>query len=86
MNKAELVQSVAKQTGLTQPQTLATVNAILETILNDLENGGEVTLQKFGTFKNVTRAAHVARNPATGQNVNVPEKTKKTFKFTASVR
>ena len=62
------------------------MNAIVETIQENLQAGGEVVLVGFGTFSVADRAARVGRNPATGETIKIaasrvvkfrPEKTLK---------
>jgi len=85
MNKADLVKAVAQKANLSKLDADKAVTALLEAIPYALDEGEKVTLYEFGTFKNVVRKAHVARNPATGELINIPEKTKKVFKFAKGV-
>ena len=79
MNKAELVQSVADQTGLTKKASREAIDAITSVITDALARGEKVTLVGFGAFKVVERKARKGRNPRTGQIVQIP--TKKLPKF-----
>ena len=63
MNKADLVASVAKQTGLTKKDSEAAVKAVLEGIEKALEKGDKVQLIGFGTFEVRARKARTGRNP-----------------------
>ncbi len=63
MNKAELVASVAKQTGLTKKDSEAAVKAVLESIEKSLKKGDKVQLIGFGTFEVRARKARTGRNP-----------------------
>jgi DNA-binding protein HU-beta len=80
MNKAELVDFVAQQTGTYKKDAKAAVDAVLEGIERGLLADGKVTLVGFGNFLTKQRAPRVARNPQTGATVNVPAKTVPTFK------
>ena len=86
MNKRELAAQIAKDIGLTQAEVARAVNAIVETIQENLQAGGEVVLVGFGTFSVADRAARVGWNPATGETIKIaasrvvkfrPEKTLK---------
>lgn len=85
MNKAELVKSIAKKSGLTIAQSQSALDAVTETIVETLNSGDEVGLKGFGTFKVKTREARTGRNPKTGAPVAIPAKNKATFKFSKEV-
>ncbi|MCK4330728.1 HU family DNA-binding protein [candidate division WOR-3 bacterium] len=74
MTKAELVDRVAKAAGLTKRAGLQAVNAFVDTVSAAMSKGDKVTLVGFGTFDVTTRKARKARNPRTGQVINVPSK------------
>lgn len=57
-----------------------TVKEAADLIARECDAGERIILRGFGTFKQVTRAARTARNPATGAVVDVPAKTVLTFK------
>jgi DNA-binding protein HU-beta len=63
MNRAELVDSVAKATGQTKQQVHDTMSAILHTITGTLAKGDRVMLVGFGTFERRNRRARVGVNP-----------------------
>ena len=81
MNKGELVDAVAEKVGLTRSQTGEALDAAIETITEALKRGEEVKIVGFGTFVVTDRAAGEARNPRTGERVQVP--ASKTPKFRA---
>ena len=78
MNKTDMAQKLAKQTGLTQTVANDVVDAIFSTesgkgiIAAELDAGSKVTISGFGTFATKDRAARKGRNPATGQEINIP--------------
>lgn len=93
MTKKEIVKTISEEMGLTQLKTKEivqkTFNAIIETLVEDTEsklqageNGtlGRIELRNFGVFEVKKRAARKARNPRTGERVDVPEKFVVTFK------
>jgi DNA-binding protein HU-beta len=69
MTKAELVAAVADKTGLNRNQAKEALEAVLATVTTTLKKGDPVRLVGFGTFKPVSRAAGMARNPRTGASV-----------------
>jgi integration host factor subunit beta len=83
MIRSELVQHIADENpGL----RLGEVEAIVETILNQLESGGRVELRGFGAFSVRGREARTGRNPRTGAAVAVPSKNVPYFKAGKELR
>lgn len=74
MNKAELVEEVASQTGLTKRICRQTVDSITAAITDSLASGEKVTLVGFGSFKVRKRKARRGRNPQTGTEIQIPAK------------
>ena len=70
-NKAELVSEVASKTKLTKKQVANTVDAILDSIQENLAKGEKVQLIGFGTFEVRHRAARKGRNPQTGDEIEI---------------
>ena len=81
MNKAELIDAVAKSTKQTKTNVEETLNALMAAVQSSLAKGGSVQLIGFGTFDVSNRAARVGRNPATGKELKIP--AKKVVKFKA---
>jgi len=79
MNKAQLVEEVAKVTCSKKEAGLA-VDAIIAAIEKALKKGGEVTLVGFGTFKVSKRKARKGRNPQTGAVLKIAAKKVPVFK------
>jgi len=80
MNKAELIEAVAKSTGETKASTAKIVDAVFETIAAS----SEVTIYGFGKFEHALRAARKGRNPLTGKEIDIPAKTAFVFKASKS--
>ncbi|MGE0828473.1 MAG: HU family DNA-binding protein [Hyphomonadaceae bacterium] len=80
MNKAELVNAVADR--LNEPKTKVgeTLDAIFDAITDSLKQGDEVRLPSFGVFAAAKTAERKARNPQTGEEVNVPAGVRARFK------
>ena len=72
MNKRELVQQVAGRADLSSGQAAGAVEAALAAIESELAAGGEVAITGFGRFSVAERAARQARNPRTGEPIEVP--------------
>ncbi len=89
MNKSDLAQEVADQTGLTQANAAAAVDAIFGgdgLIAGALAGGEAVTIAGFGKFEARERAAREGRNPATGESVMIAAKTVPAFKAARALR
>ncbi len=80
MTKAELVDLITGGTGLNRRDTVTVVNLIMENIGNALATGDKVELRGFGSFKVKSRRSRLARNPRTGDAVDVPAKRVPYFK------
>ena len=65
MNRAELVEQVAKATGTPKSEVTRTLSAMLHSITGALSKGDKVTLVGFGTFERRNRKARTGRNPRT---------------------
>ena len=74
MNKSDLINWVAKETGVTKKTAQLCLNATLGGIAHSLTKKDKVTLVGFGTFYTLKRKARKARNPRTGSTINVPAK------------
>ena len=74
MNKAELVEEVANQTGLTMKTSREAVNAIISAISDSLGREEKVTLVSFGTFQVMERKARRGVNPQTRETIEIPAK------------
>lgn len=72
MNKKELVAAVADDADLTKDQAASAVDAMIKHIQDALQNGEEVRIPGFGSFKVADRKATTARNPRTGETIKVP--------------
>lgn len=80
MNKAQLIESVAKATQLTKVDAEAVLNTALDTIKKSVKKGEDVTLIGFGTFTKSKRKARLGRNPQTGKEIKIPAMTVPKFR------
>lgn len=80
MNKTEFIKAVADKAGITLKDAKAAVDASLEVIQDEVVAGNEVAFVGFGTFAKKTRAARKGINPATKQQIDIPETQVPTFK------
>jgi nucleoid DNA-binding protein len=80
VTKKEIVKTISEEIGLTQLKTKEIVQKTFDAIVETLVEEGRIELRNFGVFEVKKRAARKARNPRTGQRVDVPEKYVVTFK------
>lgn len=80
MTKKDIVRTISEEVGLTQQQTKEIVQKTFDAIIECLVREGRIELRNFGVFEVKSRAARKARNPRTGQQVDVPQKHVVTFK------
>ncbi|HLV52990.1 MAG TPA: HU family DNA-binding protein [Cryomorphaceae bacterium] len=79
MNKAELVEAMAAESGLSKADAKKALDAFINTTTNVLKKNDRVALVGFGSFSVSERAARKGRNPQTGKEINI--KAKKVVKF-----
>jgi len=80
MNKAELVEEVRTETGLTKKVSREAIDAIVSAIIDSLAREERVTLVGFGTFQVMERKSRKGRNPRTGKEIQIPAKKVPKFK------
>ena len=71
MNKAELVEAIAKKTDASNASVERMVNAFIETVTTSLTKGQSVQLVGFGSFNVTKRKARAGRNPRTGAAIKI---------------
>lgn len=86
MNKKALTNKVAEAAGITKKDANLVIGHVMTGIKEGLFEDGKVTLVGFGTFKVVLRAARKARNPQTGEPIDVPAKMVPKFKASKAMR
>ncbi|HBP18265.1 MAG TPA: integration host factor subunit beta [Planctomycetes bacterium] len=80
VSKKEIVKTVSEKHGLTTTQTSQIVQVFMNQIIDELARGNRIEFREFGIFELKRRKPRIARNPKTGDQVEVPEKTVVTFK------
>lgn len=80
MNKAELIEKVANETGLTKKDAKTAVDTIFDSIKEATKKDDGVQIAGFGSFIKVKRNARTARNPQTGEAIKVKASTSVRFK------
>jgi DNA-binding protein HU-beta len=82
MNRTELAQQVAARAGIDNSQAKKALDAVVDSITEELAGGGEVAISGFGKFSVSDRAARQGVNPATGEKIQIA--ASKAAKFSAA--
>lgn len=80
MNKAELTAAIVKKTGFTKKDAEKAIAALTEVITDTLAEGDKVQIVGFGGFEVRNRPARVARNPRTGEQIEIEASKAPVFK------
>lgn len=81
MNKAQLIDAIAGEAGLTKADAKKALDAFVKVTGAALKGGDRVALVGFGSFGVSARSARTGRNPQTGKEIKIP--AKKVIKFKA---
>ncbi len=80
MTKADIVDEIAKATGLTKIETKAVVDGVFSSIISAIAGGKRIELRGFGVFKHKSRKPRMARNPKSGELVPLEKRYVPVFK------
>ena len=86
MNKGELTKAVAEATDMSQAEAGRALDAVFDSISGAVKKREQVAIAGFGTFTAKTRAAREGRNPATGETIQIAEKTSAAFKPASALK
>jgi len=82
MHKSDLVKAVAaKNDKMTGPEAERAVNAVFDSIKEELKKGEKVTLTGFGTFEVASQAAREGRNPKTNSKIQIAARKRVRFRL-----
>lgn len=80
MKKTEIIEAIARATGMTKVDVENVYNATFDLIKTELTKGNEFAVSGFGKFKVSERAARTGRNPQTGETINIAASKSVSFK------
>ncbi len=86
MNKTEMIVALAERTGLQKRDAEKALTGLLDLLTENLVKGEKVQLVGFGTFEVKERAARTARNPRTGESLEVAASRAPVFKAGKSLK
>ncbi len=85
ITRKELIENISKKTGLSQVEVKSIVESFLEAIMDSICKGKDIELRGFGRFKTKEKKARIARNPRTGEKVNVEAGVKPKFEASKEI-
>jgi len=80
ITKRDLVQRISEDTGVQQQKAKEVIQGFLDQIIRELAIGNRLEFRDFGVFEPKAKAPRTARNPRTGERIQVPEKVTVKFK------
>lgn len=86
MNKEDLIEKIAAETGLTKVQSNKTFDAIFRVFANVLSDGDSIKVPGFGSFSVKHVDQRVGRNPKTGKPIEISARKKLTFVPSSTVK
>jgi len=86
MKKTELIDAMAKESGLSKKDTSAALDAFVKVLSEDLKAGNKTLLSGFGTFETARREARTGKNPLTGETITIAASTNAKFKAAKALK
>lgn len=86
MNKEDLIEKIAEETGLTKVQSNKTFDAIFKVFANVLSDGDSIKVPGFGSFSVKHVAQRVGRNPKTGEPITISAHKKLAFTQSSAIK
>ena len=86
MKKSEMIEALAKVTGLTKVDVEKVFNGTFNLFKDELAKGNNVAVAGFGTFKISKRAARTGRNPQTGATIKIAASKSVGFKAGSALK
>ena len=86
MNKNQLVSAIAAKADCSKEVAGACCDAMVETLMEALKEGDKVAWAGFGTFEVKVRAARTGINPATREQIEIPESKAMNFKPAKNIK
>ncbi|WKZ24532.1 MAG: HU family DNA-binding protein [Patescibacteria group bacterium] len=86
MTKSQLMEALASKTGLAKKDVVNFMNILTDMAYSEVKSNGEFTLPGLGKMVKVRRQARMGRNPATGEQIQIPAKTVVKFRLSKSAK
>ena len=86
MSKSQLMAHLAEKTELNRKEVVKFMDVLVETAYDQAKTVGEFTLPGLGKLVKKQRAARMGRNPATGEQIQIPAKTVVKFRVAKAAK
>ncbi len=86
MTKSQMLQVLAEKSGLPKKQVTALLDAMVELAYKEVKASGQFVVPGIGKLVKVHRAARMGRNPATGEQIQIPAKTVVKFRVAKAAK
>lgn len=86
MTKSQLMTTMAEKTGLAKKDVVTMLEALTELAYNETKSSGEFTVPGLGKMVKKHRDARMGRNPATGEQIQIPAKTVLKFRVAKAAK
>ncbi len=86
MTKSQLVEKLAEANGLSKQQANGILESLVNIIVSSVKDGDPVKIPGLGTFKKRVTKARTGRNPQTGEEIQIPARTKAAFTVAKSFK
>jgi DNA-binding protein HU-beta len=86
MNKTDLITDLSAELGVSKKVAKDTINMLFEKIVDGMMSEGKVTIVDFGSFLALQKPARTARNPKTGESVEVPARVVPRFRASKTLK
>lgn len=86
MNKTELIDAIAAETGLAKKDVDAALKSFINVVSDTLQKKESVQLIGFGTFTTVDKPEREGHNPANGEKIKIAASTAVKFKVGAALK
>ena len=80
MTRAQIAAQISDATGISKKETEIVIEGFISTVIECLKNNDTIEIRGFGTYKNLIREPRKARNPKTGETINLGKRFIPKFK------
>jgi nucleoid DNA-binding protein len=81
MTKAQIISQISEATGISKKETEIVVEGFISVIIDCMKKNDSIEIRGFGTFKNKVRNPRMARNPKTGEIIELKKRYIPFFKI-----
>ncbi len=86
MTKSQLMEALASKSGMAKKDVVNLMNVIADMAYSEVKRNGEFVMPGFGKMVKMKRAARMGRNPATGEQIQIPAKTVVKFRLSKAAK